>query len=648
MAKLARPGFTVTRLPNSLADVTDDSGRSVRYRLEEMMQELCLGLEEYVGQSPLAGAGIFRGLPRAWVTRYFVHCLHQAMYPAARDMLVLAALREKERQGGWLFLRANPLFKTLAAVGMPSPGDLRVYGRKAHAVACLGSCAAAFAGTIGVACWHAAHSLLLRGERPQRRSASPVVLSQYCWGHLAHQKNNISFLEGGHVAPENVVLYFVRPDFPLTPEIERDARRLGLGGVLRPRRLTSAHGLKRFLRRLRPPQKRTDDALRRYDWEAPPSVALDIIGGGAQLLPAGVASGGRPRWDIGSQLLLLSSAFYFMYTFSYWRSFFLATNAAIHINYSGDCGDIHTIQTLAMESCGGVNIRSNYSYISIHDINFSREFHMYFVWGPQPRCSMEMEHFYCQAIFQIGYIFDYILEPLKAHPQDASADSLTIVLYDEAIDASTCHSHAVVNAFYQTFFDLLNENERLRLCIKSKALGSAELAALFPGFAAAEATGRVTVFPPKVLPCQAAAAADIAACSGLNTAGIEAALLGKPVVFLMHDKARCPQLERLHGGKAVYHGAEALKKDLREILAGRGWPPGFGDLTPVLDAIDPYRDGRSGARMGFVLARYLDEKRRGTPHREALRRCAEAFELAFGRHVALPDSPGLYGPPVHA
>lgn len=150
-------------------------------------------------------------------------------------------------------------------------------------------------------------------------------------------------------------------------------------------------------------------------------------------------------------------------------------------------------------------------------------------------------------------------------------------------------------------------------------------------------TGRCHVYEEGVLqgsapPAQAALSADLAIHGSVasGTAAVESALAGVPTVLLDDDGWKMSPLYRLGVGRVVFGDWNALWHTWDESRTAPGAVPGFADWTPLLDEIDPFRDGRAAERMGTFL-KWMIEGFSANQSREAvLAQAAERYRRAWG------------------
>lgn len=150
-------------------------------------------------------------------------------------------------------------------------------------------------------------------------------------------------------------------------------------------------------------------------------------------------------------------------------------------------------------------------------------------------------------------------------------------------------------------------------------------------------TGRCHLYQEGVLqgatpPAQAALSADLAIHGSLasGTAAVEAALAGAPTVFLDDDGWKMSPLNRLGAGRVVFDDWDTLWHTWKENRTSPGAVPGFADWSPILDDIDPFRDGRAAERMGTFLKWMIEGFSAGQSREAALAQAADRYRQAWG------------------
>ena len=136
----------------------------------------------------------------------------------------------------------------------------------------------------------------------------------------------------------------------------------------------------------------------------------------------------------------------------------------------------------------------------------------------------------------------------------------------------------------------------------------------------------------EVIPAQAALSADLAVHGSLSsaTAACEAALAGVPTALLDDDGIKSSPLYRLGMNRVIFSDWESLWHTWEESRAHPGAVPGFADWSPILEELDPFRDGRAAERMGTYLKWLIEGFAAGLPREAALADAAQRYRAAWG------------------
>ena len=153
----------------------------------------------------------------------------------------------------------------------------------------------------------------------------------------------------------------------------------------------------------------------------------------------------------------------------------------------------------------------------------------------------------------------------------------------------------------------------------------------------AEKTGRCLVveggsLKNKYPPAIASIASDIAIHGYLHagTAGMESALAGTPTLLLDRDGWAISQLYELGEGKVVFVDWENLWDSCMDHRKNNSVRNGFGDWSPILGELDPFRDGKAAERMGTYLHWLIQGFNRGKHRDQILEEAAERYCKQWG------------------
>ena len=133
-------------------------------------------------------------------------------------------------------------------------------------------------------------------------------------------------------------------------------------------------------------------------------------------------------------------------------------------------------------------------------------------------------------------------------------------------------------------------------------------------------------------PIEAGLAADVTVGNLPSaTSSIECALGGVPSLLI--DRWGFPRspLYRLGLGKMVFKEWDTLWRAWEEHWKSPGGIPGFGDWSPMLDELDPFRDGRAAERMGNYLKWLIEGLKAGLDRETVMADAAERYSARWGQ-----------------
>lgn len=150
-------------------------------------------------------------------------------------------------------------------------------------------------------------------------------------------------------------------------------------------------------------------------------------------------------------------------------------------------------------------------------------------------------------------------------------------------------------------------------------------------------TGRCHIYEDGPLqgstpPVQAALAADLTIHGSVAaaTAGVEAALAGARVVLLDDDGWSISPLNRLGRQRVIFDDWNSLWSTWAAYRREPSNVNGFADWSPVLDDLDPFRDGRGAERMGVYLQWLVDGYNDGHSKSKVLAAAADRYKAIWG------------------
>jgi hypothetical protein len=220
------------------------------------------------------------------------------------------------------------------------------------------------------------------------------------------------------------------------------------------------------------------------------------------------------------------------------------------------------------------------------------------------------------------------------------------VIDENSLDDARWHTgHALQRENYSAVLTKMLETPSLGVIFKPKVARTLRrrLGDVDELLRAAEATGRCYVFEQSgrhttsAPPLVAGLAADVAIHAHLSagTAAMECALEGVPTLLIDREGVPDSKFYDLPIGKVVFRDWPGAIDALMDHFCRPGGVPGFGDWSPIIDELDPFRDGRSAERMGTYLQWLLDGLRDGSSREVVMAEAADRYRAQWGADKVL-------------
>lgn len=466
----------------------------------------------------------------------------------------------------------------------------------------------------------AAMSKVMLGHTGLLQGPSPKLAVQY-YGHLnldhPAQFSDLFFWQQSQLPGEDVLVAFGIPRSPLDEAKWSELRRYGMAAVaLHPRAVTVPSAPVFF----HWPRRRT---------ETPP-LQLPKYRGRAQ----------EVRF-----LLQQISNYYDSY--DYWFDFFDRHGVKLYVSwYKYDA--THCVIADALQCLGGITTIYQRAFDEFPSPETTLATDVAFGFS---RIGVDIEkrsHSVVPYYVITGYLGDHRF-PLVREPARTIRDKLRqrgakhlLAFFDEnSTDDSRWHTgHEFMRVNYQFLLEKVLTEPWLGLVLKPKVPSTLRrrLGDVADLLVRAEKTGRCFVFETGALlgsfpPVAAALASDITIhghlCAG--TAGVEAALAGVPTLLMDREGWPASRLYKLGKGRVVFNDWQALWDACRDHWYSPSGMPGLGNWSPMLDELDPFRDGRAAERMGNYLKWLMDGLKSGLPRDAVMADAAERYCSAWGQ-----------------
>jgi len=464
----------------------------------------------------------------------------------------------------------------------------------------------------------------LQGSRAGTRSPAPdgsrrarLAVEYYGGLNLDYpaRHSDLFFWRSSAIPACDVVVTFNLESYPLDVRRLEELHRYGIDAVAMRPRVWAAPEAKIFVPRLRGA---------RSDW---PKVAA---------LPAGLEG----RW-FREQMRK-----YFREERAFWSEFFEAARVKVHVSWFR-YSETHCAVADALKRVGGISTIYQRAYESFPSAETALATDVFFAYTPAMAEIERRSGSRISYLVATGYLGDYRFplvrdeaRRVRAALQRRGAQRILAFADENSLDDARWHTgHSVERESYAFLLERVLAEPWLGLVIKPKAPSSLRrrLGPVAELLKRAEATGRCVVFFEEAPPAIAALAADLMIHGHLNaaTAGLDAALAGVPTLLVDRLGWSISPLYRLGVGRVVFTDWGLLWKACLEHWNRPGGVPGFGDWSPMLDELDPFRDGRAAERMGTYLQWLLEGFQAKLDRATVMADAAERYGRRWGRNKVL-------------
>lgn len=332
----------------------------------------------------------------------------------------------------------------------------------------------------------------------------------------------------------------------------------------------------------------------------------------------------------------------YYYLKSYWLDLFRACKARVYVSHFKYL-DKHIAATGAINELGGIAAIWQESYSEFSTPSALVNADLVFGFSPavadvEKRNSSKIQYFVA-----IGYIGDYRFDLARTKHQEIRSllkenGARKIVAFLDETDMEDDRwgpGHLSTQEEYQFILEKVLSEPWLGLVLKPKRQGTLRkrLGPVAGILEQAIDTGRCYISNQDhiITPAMAAMASDIAIHGSLYacTAGMEAALVGAPTLMLDSfgwDKSR---IYKLGEKRVAFREWQPLWEALMEHW-NKQPIPGLGDWSPIIDELDPFRDGKAASRMGTYLHWLIQGYENGQDREVILADAAEKYCKRWG------------------
>lgn len=646
-AQLSAPmiGLSVERLIFRLVDVRDDEGRLLRLRIAN--RDLAEAQEEAMAEpifQELVRSGIARGRVLTYLAKSIASISLSSRSTMWRALLLvqIGVWQRKrlslpdadvilflERRAWQQAIRRYAARYGVRVVTVPSTPVPREMARR-------------LLGPAGIGLLHLLRHRFRRlesGDAPPRSIAGPKVVVPY-QGQLNLDRpelySDLFFHQASTLPGRDIVVTFPTPSDPLNAAKLGELARRGISAVVTHSGATRITGI-------------------------PLIVPHPGLHEGRLHLARSVRWSGREAAWLRQQLNTYDALR------AYWVHLFAAVGGRVYVTWYRYDGT-HCVIADAMQQVGGLTAIYQRSYEPDPSAETTIDADVFFAFSPAVAEVERQSHSSIRYHVATGYLGDHrfpLLQEPARHVRQAlhvhGAEFIVAYADENSVDDSRWHTgHEFMRVNYVFLLERVLDEPWLGLVLKPK-VPSTLRRRLGPVAALLEralATGRCHLFEGGAVhgvypPAVAALCADVMIHGHLcaATAGMESALAGVPTVLLDREGWPASPLYRLGVGRVAFTDWPALWETLREHRRRPGGVPGFGDWSPMLDEIDPFRDGRAAERMGTFLGWLLEGFKAGRDRDEALASAVERYAARWGAYTVTEVAGSWHAPrleEVHA
>lgn len=451
-------------------------------------------------------------------------------------------------------------------------------------------------------------------------SAAPRLAVEF-FGHLnlssPHLNSDLFFCRYSKIRNEDVLIYFPYPAYPLTGSKLKEIKDKKMSAVVLNLRATHTPAAPLFT----------------YQ---PPRIKMNSF-----------EDVGSEEGDLRIRKYLYGQVANYQEQRDYWVSFLTKYNIKVHVSwyrYEAKCFPLAD----ALRRTGGASVIYQRSFDHICNSWHSAAIDVSFGFSRQAFQAVEdphsIIHYYVIAGYLPDYRFSFVRKDagiIKSQLRRQGAEKIIAYLDENSgDDPRWTLGHKSTQENYEYLLSKVLQNPKIGLILKPKVPGTLKrrLGKVWSLLEAARATGRCAVLDEGDLlgshpPAIAALAADVAVHGHIHggTAGMEAALTDTPTLMLDREGWSKSPLYALGGNCVVFKSWDDLWKACLDHWGAAGGMPGFGDWSPMINDIDPFRDGRAAERMGTYLEWLLEGFKANLPREIVLADAAERYGKIWGK-----------------
>lgn len=453
----------------------------------------------------------------------------------------------------------------------------------------------------------------------------PLVASWYSCKPVTFslkQRSDFFWLLKSKIPRQQVLVYFDRPDLPVTEETAAIMEEAGVRAIALSSNATELADVPVW------------SPTAKYDQLRKSLIAFSVKNYISEIA--------RANFIPFSHLV---NMVYFCNHYAYWYDFFSANEIKINLNPT-DIYKNNIPMVSALENSGGISISYQWSNWNLSSLESSNSANVFFSFGPSYREVLEKNRSAIDHLIYCGYITDYSFKEVKEDVRRLRRQLIEkgagfiICYFDEnsSDDRMSVVTNSQSASVYRSLLELVLKDETLGLICSPKRPKT-----LFERLPDIESLSRKAIETGRCLfmggeytadnyPTEAAQASDLVITLLLGgTVALESSLSGAKVVFLDLEGLYSYPVYPWGEGKVVFDNIDDLLTAIKKFKANPKSNPTFGDLSKWVGDKDSFRDGNASLRIGQYLDWLLEMFSQGKSRDEALEYANQKYAELWGK-----------------
>lgn len=604
----------VKKIDFCLGDMKSDNGEILRYEVDDLSGELAFKITKLIQQNKLYNE--FRTiLPKNRLSLYFSKVIKEEIYTLIYTLCTVIWYSKNQNENENVILWSKSGLSILLKKIWPSETvPLFFYGNnfslnKAQIKITLFTLWIQFLSNLYI--------FATFRKKKETTIKTPANLAvHYVEGIDLKQRNELFWYQGSNIKHNKILIYFDSSSAPVTQDVLDNIDTMGIKWVCLNRKAVKSKKVKVW---------RPCLGLGRFAYQYKIFTLLR-----------------RRQKDTSPELWTLYTFKKLIFHISYWFEFYTHFGIKIQMGVE-ESGGRNVVQSIVLDLTGGVfagKQRSEYFKRNGDIIGFFPQ-HVFFGWNKRLLEYLVEPMNTVDNFIISGYCYDYIFRQnieIGNHLRNKLNNKgvkFIVALFDNSFNKYTLYSANTIQTFYQTFIDWMLSDPEVGLIIKPKKIFLLEkyLPEILKNIMLAQEAGRCILYPNSYgrFPADVSCAADIAVGIGISSALLEAVIAGARGVLCDLTHLRSHLFYKLGYEKIVFDDINSLIENLKKFKIEPDKNIEFGNFSPWMDLLDPFRDGNAYRRIGSYLYNLLEILDNGEGRDKAIQYANKIYADTWGK-----------------